>query len=166
MRNKKAYIAGTIYTGTDTLRHHAVLVSEGKIEALVPTITVSGDYEKESFGDDSCIAPAFIDLQLYGANNRLLSLHPDAITVGEIVEHSKKGGAAWCMPTVATNPYNIIFKCIDAIRDYWQQDGRGVLACMWKVPGLVLNRKERIILNGFFPLLLNRQSNCSIMEKV
>ena len=127
MSNKKAYIAGTIYTGTDTLRHHAILVNEGKIESLVPAIMIPADYEKESFADDASLAPAFIDLQLYGAHNRLLSLYPDALTVTEIVRYSKEGGATWCMPTVATNTYDTIFKCIDAIKDYWQQGGKGVL---------------------------------------
>ena len=127
MSTKKAYLAGTVYTGTDYLRHHAVLVNEGKIEALVPSITVTGDYEKEDAGEDAIIAPALIDLQLYGAHGRLLSLYPDAFTVSETVRYSKEGGAAWCMPTVATNTYDVIFKCIDAIKAYWQTGGKGAL---------------------------------------
>ncbi len=67
MNTKKAYIAGTVYTGTDWLRHHAVLVNEGMIEGLVPSIAVPENYAKEAFGDDASIAPAFIDLQIYGA---------------------------------------------------------------------------------------------------
>ncbi len=127
MSTKKAYAAATIFTGTDELRHHAVLVNEGKIEALVPAIAVPGEYEKEELGEETIIAPAFIDLQIYGAYNRLLSLYPDAFTVSEIVRYSKEGGAAWCMPTVATNTYETIFKCIDAVKEYWQQGGKGAL---------------------------------------
>ena len=141
MSNKKAYTAGTIYTGTDTLRHHSVLVNEGKIEGLMPAITVPGDYEKENFGEDACLAPAFIDLQLYGANKRLLSLYPDVATVGEIAKYSREGGATWCMPTVATNPYDTIFKCIDAIREYWQQGGKGVLGLHVEGPWISLEYK-------------------------
>ncbi len=127
MNNKKAFIAGTIFTGTDQLRHHAVLVKEGKIEALLPAIAVPDDYEKTDFGDEAILAPALIDLQIYGAYNRLLSLHPDSFTVSEMVRYSKAGGAAWCMPTVATNTYETIFKCIDAVREYWQGGGTGAL---------------------------------------
>ena len=127
MNKKTAYAAGTIYTGTDYVRHHAVLVNKGKIEALLPAIAVPAEYEKEDFGDDAILAPALVDLQIYGAYDKLLSLHPDAFTVGEIVRYCKAGGAAWCMPTVATNPYKVIFKCIDAIKNYWAEGGKGAL---------------------------------------
>lgn len=127
MNTKKAYIAGTIYTGTDWLRHHAVLVEDEKIQSLVPAIAVPDGYEKEAFGEDASLAPAFIDLQIYGAYEKLLSLHPDAFTVSEMVRYCKEGGAGWCMPTVATNTYANIFKCIDAIKNYWQKGGKGAL---------------------------------------
>ena len=141
MNSKKAYIAGTVYTGTDWLRHHAVLVNEGIIEGLVPSIAVPENYAKENFGDDASIAPALIDLQIYGAYNRLLALYPDAFTVNEIVRYCKEGGAAWCMPTVATNPYPTIFKCIDAIREYWQQGGKSALGL--HVEGPWINPEQR-----------------------
>lgn len=127
MNKKTAYAAGTIYTGTDELRHHAVLVADGKIKSLLPSLTIPEDYEVKDYGDDAIIAPALIDLQIYGAYQRLLSLYPDAFTVSEIARYSKEGGAAWCMPTVATNTYDTIFKCIDAIKEYWKEDGLGVL---------------------------------------
>jgi N-acetylglucosamine-6-phosphate deacetylase len=31
------------------------------------------------------------------------------------------------MPTVATNTYEVIFKCIDAVRDYWKGGSKGAL---------------------------------------
>ena len=141
MNNKKAYTAGTVYTGTDKLRHHAVLTTDGHIDALVPAIAVSEEYEVKSFGNQAIIAPAFVDLQLYGANNRLLSVYPDAQTVSDIVQYSKSGGAAWCLPTVATNTYEVIFKCIDAIRDYWQQGGKGALGLHVEGPWISMEKR-------------------------
>ncbi len=87
------------------------------------------------------IAPAFIDLQLYGANNRLLAEYPDAQTVSDIVQYSKHGGAAWCMPTVATNRYEVIFKCIDAVKSYWQQGGTGALGLHVEGPWISPERR-------------------------
>ncbi len=141
MNRKKAYIAGNIYTGTDLLRNHAVLVSDGKIEALVPAITISEEYEKMPFGNEAIIAPALIDLQIYGAHNRLLSLYPDAFTVREIVRYCNESGTGWCMPTVATNTYEIIFKCIDAIRDYWKEGGKGALGLHVEGPWISFEQK-------------------------
>jgi len=141
MNRKTAYIAGNIYTGTDQLRHHAVLVEEGKIDALIPAIAVPDGYEKIYFGDEAIIAPALVDLQIYGAYERLLSLYPDAFTVSEIVRYSKAGGVAWCMPTVATNTYEVIFQCIDAVKEYWQGGGKGVLGLHVEGPWISKERK-------------------------
>ena len=141
MNNKKAYTAGTVFTGTDKLRHHAVLTVDGRIEALMPTIALPDDCEVTHFGKNATIAPAFVDLQLYGANNRLLSVYPDAQTINDIVQYSKNGGAAWCMPTVATNTYEVIFKCIDAVKSYWQQGGKGALGLHVEGPWISLEKR-------------------------
>ena len=126
MNKRIAYKADNIYTGTSVLRHHAVVTEDGIIEAVIPSITLDPDVEVKDYGD-AIIAPPFIDLQLYGAFGRLLAVYPDAFTVSEIYRYAKEGGAAYCMPTVATNTYEVIFPCIDAIRDYWKQGGKGVL---------------------------------------
>lgn len=73
------------------------------------------------------LAPAFIDLQIYGAGGKLLAQYPEAESLYELVKYCRQGGAAWCMPTVATNEYPVFHKAIDAIRDYWKKGGSGVL---------------------------------------
>ncbi len=141
MNNKKAYIAGTVYTGTDKLRHHAVLTVDNRIDSLVPSIAVPEGFEVKDYGKSAIIAPALVDLQLYGANNRLLAVYPNAQTVSDIVQYSRNGAAAWCMPTVATNTYEVIFKCIDAIRSYWQQGGTGALGLHVEGPWISMERR-------------------------
>ncbi len=141
MNTNLAYTAGKIFSGTDTLRHHAVLVKDNKIEMLVPAIAVPEEYEKIDFGEDAVIAPALVDLQIYGAYGRLLSLLPDALTISEIVRYSREGGAAWCMPTVATNTYEVIFQCIDAVRNYWEMGGKGALGLHVEGPWISLEQK-------------------------
>jgi N-acetylglucosamine-6-phosphate deacetylase len=126
MSNKIAYVADTIHTGTDALRHHAIVIKEGIIDSIIPTVSLSDDIEVRRF-EDAIITAPFIDLQIYGAYGRLLAVYPDAFTCAEIYRYSKEGGAAYCMPTVATNTYDVIFPCIDAVRDYWKQGGKGVL---------------------------------------
>ncbi|MGI8951235.1 MAG: N-acetylglucosamine-6-phosphate deacetylase [Chitinophagaceae bacterium] len=123
---KTAYIASTVFTGNDTLHNHAVIINNGIIEDILPAVSISGDINVINLGD-VIVAPPFIDLQLYGAHGRLLAVHPDEFTVAEIYRYCLSGGAAYCMPTVATHPYEIIFKCVDAIKNYWQQGGKGVL---------------------------------------
>lgn len=126
MSNQKIYTADKIFTGFEMLHHHALVTENNIITAILPDIELDPVTEKTHF-DNAIIVPAFIDLQIYGAYNRLLSVYPDAETVKCIYDYCKSGGAAFCMPTVATQPYEIIFKCIDAVRTYQEQGGEGVL---------------------------------------
>lgn len=123
---KKVYTAEKIFTGHEILHHHAAVTEDGIIEDIIAAANIDDRANFTDFGK-AIIAPAFIDLQLYGAAGKLLAVYPDAATVQAIYEYSKSGGAAWCMPTVATHPYEIIFKCIDAVKDYWSNGGKGVL---------------------------------------
>ena len=74
-------------------------------------------------------------MQLYGAHKKLLSAYPDAESVKAIYDYSKAGGASHCMPTVSTNTYEVIFKCIDAVKDYWNKVEKVFWVCMLKVHG-------------------------------
>jgi N-acetylglucosamine-6-phosphate deacetylase len=77
--------------------------------------------------DNCIIAPAFIDLQIYGAYGKLLSVYPEAASLYKLKEYCEKGGAAFCLPTVATNTKDVFYKCIDAVKDYWSKGVEGIL---------------------------------------
>ncbi len=126
MSNTKIYLAEKIYTGYDMLQQHAVAVLDNVIVGMHPLTDMPADAGVVEY-KSALLAPAFIDLQLYGAYKRLLSAYPDAETIKAIYEYSKAGGCSHCMPTVATHTYETIFKCIDAVRDYWNAGGAGVL---------------------------------------
>ena len=120
------YKAARVFTGYEMLHNHAVAISNGVIESVFPAAELSGTADVADLGD-AILAPAYIDIQLYGAYGRLLSVYPDAATVKAIVDYCTAGGATHCIPTVATNTYETIFQCIDAIKSYWQQGGKGAL---------------------------------------
>lgn len=140
MNNTKIYLAEKIFTGHEMLKHHAIIVKENVIEEIIPADKVNPDSEVTNF-KNAVIAPAFIDLQLYGAHKRLLSVYPDAETVKAIYDYSKAGGASHCMPTVSTNTYEVIFKCVNAVKDYWKQNGKGVLGL--HVEGPWISKEKR-----------------------
>jgi len=126
MNNIISYTADKVFNGQEMLPHHAVVVEGGVIKAVLPEVSIDKDIPVIDFGE-AYIVPAFIDLQLYGSHGRLLAVYPDAQSVEEIYKYSANGGASYCMPTVATNPYPVIFQCIDAIRSYWSRGGKGVI---------------------------------------
>lgn len=134
------YKAASIFTGYKILNDYGVSVKDDTIEKLLPASEIASGEQITDLGD-VLLAPAFIDIQLYGAYGRLLAMYPDTETVSAIVKYCRDGGAAWCLPTVATNPYNTIFECIDAVRSYWEQGGNGVIGL--HVEGPWLNPAKR-----------------------
>jgi N-acetylglucosamine-6-phosphate deacetylase len=122
----KAYIAKLIFTGEQWLHEHAAIVTNGIITDVLPVSTLDPQFEVVNF-NDHILAPAFIDLQIYGAYEKLFSVYADTDSLQLLNKYSSSGGAAFCMPTVATNQPKVFFKCIDAIRLYWQQGGEGIL---------------------------------------
>ena len=76
MSNSKIYVAERIFTGAEMLQDHAIVVEDDVIIAIVPSTNINNDFEITAF-KNLLIAPAFIDLQLYGAHKRLLSTYPD-----------------------------------------------------------------------------------------
>jgi N-acetylglucosamine-6-phosphate deacetylase len=46
------------------------------------------------------------------------------------------GGAKYFLPTVATNTNEIFYHCIDAVRDYWDEGGKGVIGLHVEGPWL------------------------------
>jgi N-acetylglucosamine-6-phosphate deacetylase len=120
------YTAPRIFTGDVWLNNHAVIVENGSISSVLPVSSLSPSQLVHSFVD-CIIAPAFIDLQIYGAYGKLLATYPEADSLFKLKEYCEKGGAAYCMPTVATNTYEVFYKAIDAVKDYWNKNGEGVL---------------------------------------
>jgi N-acetylglucosamine-6-phosphate deacetylase len=126
LANIKIYTAQRIFTGDAWLNDHAVMVENGSISSVVPVSSLSSSQPVHSF-DDCIIAPAFIDLQIYGAYGKLLAAYPEADSLFKLAAYCEKGGAAFCMPTVATNTYEVFYKSIDAVKDYWNKNGEGIL---------------------------------------
>jgi N-acetylglucosamine-6-phosphate deacetylase len=126
LANTKIYTAHRIFTGDAWLNNHAVIVENGSISSVLPVSSLSSSQLVHSF-DDCIIAPAFIDLQIYGAYGKLLAAYPEADSLFKLAAYCEKGGAAFCMPTVATNTYEVFYKTIDAVKDYWNKNGEGVL---------------------------------------
>ncbi|MBV9963083.1 MAG: N-acetylglucosamine-6-phosphate deacetylase [Parafilimonas sp.] len=140
MSNTNTYIAERIFTGHKMLQQHAIVVENDMINEIIPANKINSDSEIIDL-KDAIIAPAFIDVQLYGAHKRLLSVYPDATSVKAIYDYSKAGGASHCMPTVSTNTYEVFFKCVDAVKDYWKQNGKGILGL--HVEGPWISKEKR-----------------------
>jgi N-acetylglucosamine-6-phosphate deacetylase len=137
MNDLKIYIAAKTFTGQDWLENHAVLVRNNIIEEVRPSNEITGHAEKIR----GMLVPAFIDLQIYGAYGKLLAVYPETGTLYKLHEYCRKGGAALCQPTVATNTNETILACIKAVKAYWKEGGKGILGL--HIEGPWINKIKR-----------------------
>lgn len=120
------FVNARIFTGEEILDNHVLSTHQGKITAIAP----ASEYQASGHETDlrgSLLAPAFIDLQIYGGNGEVFSMYPSIASLAGTVAYSRAGGAAWIMPTVATIGREIMLEAMRAMRAYWQQGGTGVL---------------------------------------
>ncbi|HEX4876799.1 MAG TPA: N-acetylglucosamine-6-phosphate deacetylase [Chitinophagaceae bacterium] len=126
MSSTRILTANRVFTGEQWLTGYAVLINDGKIIDFIPESLLASSQEAEHF-DNCIIAPAFIDLQVYGANGKLLAVYPEPSSLEELVSWCHQGGTSFCLPTVATNTIEVFKKSIDAVRDYIENGGKGIL---------------------------------------
>jgi N-acetylglucosamine-6-phosphate deacetylase len=71
----------------------------------------------------------------------LLAVYPEVDSLYRLNDYCRAGGAAFCQPTVATNSYDVFYQCIDAVRDYWEKGGEGMLGL--HIEGPWINKAKR-----------------------
>lgn len=133
----KIYYADQVFTGEEWLQQQVVTIEDGKII----DITAAASLEDTPAEKYPVIAPAFMDIQIYGAHDRLLAVYPEAASLHKLYDYCSKGGASHFQPTVATNSTEVFFACIDAVRAYWKEGGKGCIGLHVEGPWLHPVRK-------------------------
>ncbi|OLY94625.1 N-acetylglucosamine 6-phosphate deacetylase [Cnuella takakiae] len=135
-----AYLPETLFTGKEFLSGHAVLVNDDTIEAILPATRLPAGTPVQHF-PGATLAPAFIDIQIYGANKKLLAVHPTADALQDLYNYCAAGGAPLFQPTVATNTTEVFHHAIDAVRSYWQQGGKGCIGLHVEGPWISMEKR-------------------------
>jgi N-acetylglucosamine-6-phosphate deacetylase len=134
-----AYSADVVFTGTERLNNAAVIVNNNKIADVIPVHEMPSEVKVIKHG--AILAASFIDIQIYGAASRLFAVYPDYTTLEKMNEHCLSGGTKHFLPTLATNSADIFRKGIDAIRNYWNKGGSGVIGL--HIEGPWINPKKK-----------------------
>ncbi len=134
---KKTYLAKQLFTGSDCLFNHAVVVENNTIVSIEPNDQLTPQ-EGPIF---DIIAPAFLDIQIYGAHGKLLAVYPNADSIFDLYDYCTKGGASHFVVTVATNSNPVFHACVDAVKEYWAQGGRGCLGLHVEGPWINASKK-------------------------
>jgi N-acetylglucosamine-6-phosphate deacetylase len=129
---KYSYGTKKLFTGTEWIANAVLLVENDILVAIE---------QKEVAHAIPIIAPALIDLQIYGAGGKLLSVFPEAASIQKLYDYCKAGGAHWFQPTVATNNVAVIHQCINAVRSYKEGGGKGCIGL--HIEGPWINAEKR-----------------------
>jgi N-acetylglucosamine-6-phosphate deacetylase len=117
---------GRIFTGESLLEQHAIEIKAGKIGLVVPqktlrpqtpTIDLQGAY----------VAPAFIDLQIYGGGGSLFNTEPTQATIQKTYEVIRRSGTLHFQLTVSSTPLELMLTAIETARQYQDAGGAGLL---------------------------------------
>jgi N-acetylglucosamine-6-phosphate deacetylase len=135
-----AFTNAKIFTGESFEEGRAILVDMGIITGIIDSGSIPAGYTITDIGGYN-LAPAFIDLQIYGGNGRMFSDNPDHETLDSTYQYSKAGGAGQFMITLATNSIDTFLKGMVAVRSYWQEGGQGLLGLHLEGPYINVKKK-------------------------
>jgi len=121
-----AYINGTIFTGTAIVENKAILVTDNIIAALVDPGEIPSHFIQKDL-NGAYIAPAFIDLQIYGGNAQLFSHKLNTESLEATWDYCRRSGCTRFMITLATNTIEKFLQAFEVVKLYQQQGGKGLL---------------------------------------
>ncbi|MFI5124646.1 MAG: N-acetylglucosamine-6-phosphate deacetylase [Chitinophagales bacterium] len=123
---KQAYLADAVFTGKDMLKRYAVLTENKIVTGLVEARGIPADYALAEHLD-CIIAPALIDLQIYGGLGKLFSHSLDIASLDATYAYCLSGGCTHFMITMATNSTENFLKGIRAAGEYMASGKKGLL---------------------------------------
>lgn len=121
-----AYTNARLFTGQSVETHKAVLVQDQQIVDIVPATEVPAHYTVQDLKGNN-LAPAFIDLQIYGGNGKLFSQEISLDALQATYEYSLAGGSPHFMITMATNTIDKFLQGMEVVKQYWAAGGKGLL---------------------------------------
>jgi N-acetylglucosamine-6-phosphate deacetylase len=109
----------TFYTGTAVLTHHALLIENGQITALLPDDTSSLPADVPVVdGRGLSVAPGLLDLQIYGAAGQLFSVSPGLEALQALARHTFRHGTTGFMATMPTNSWGMMRMALEVGREF------------------------------------------------
>ncbi|EKO3823694.1 TPA: N-acetylglucosamine-6-phosphate deacetylase [Vibrio harveyi] len=106
-----------IYTGSDVLTDHAVIIYNDQIQSVVPVTQLPEGIEVKDL-DGANLSPGFIDLQLNGCGGVMLNDEITPETMQIMHEANLKSGCTSFLPTLITSSDEDMRAAITAAREY------------------------------------------------
>lgn len=135
-----AIINAVIYTGETVLYHHAVVVENGKIKALLPENQVDKALPTIDLKGANLTA-GFIDLQLNGCGGVMVNGAPTIETLEIMQKTNLKSGTTSYLPTLITSSDEEIKETLKMMREYLKTHHNEALGLHLEGPYISLAKK-------------------------
>ncbi|GAB2666341.1 N-acetylglucosamine-6-phosphate deacetylase [Vibrio panuliri] len=129
-----------IYTGSDVLVDHAVIINNGLIESVCPVTELAADIQTRDLNGAN-LSPGFIDLQLNGCGGVMFNDEITADTIQIMHEANLKSGCTSFLPTLITSSDENMRQAVAAARDYHAQHKNQSLGLHLEGPYLNVAKK-------------------------
>ncbi|CAE6952538.1 Belongs to the metallo-dependent hydrolases superfamily. NagA family [Vibrio sp. B1REV9] len=106
-----------IYTGSDVLTNHAVIIENGQIQSVVPEAQLPSGIEVKDLNGAN-LSPGFIDLQLNGCGGVMLNDEITPETMQIMHQANLKSGCTSFLPTLITSSDEDMQAALSAAREY------------------------------------------------
>ena len=129
-----------IFSGSEFLDQHAIVVTEGRIERICPDDRVeSGTPCLDLPG--GTVAPGFIDLQVNGGGGVLFNNAPTFTSLGTMLKAHRHGGTTALLPTIITDAQTVREQALESIQEAMDRGLDGVLGLHFEGPFLDTGRR-------------------------
>lgn len=129
---------GQFFSEDLLIKGQTIFIEAGKISRISNEVIPLGYQIIDAGGD--YVAPAFIDLQIYGSGGNLFSAYPTAGTLKQMDADLISKGTTSFLACVATNSPEVVYKCLDAAKAY-RSEAIGFLGL--HLEGPYINPKRR-----------------------
>ncbi len=109
-----------IFTGSDVLTNHAVLINGDQIESVLPSAELPSDIKCLDLKGAN-LSPGFIDLQLNGCGGVMFNDEITADTIHTMHRANLKSGCTSFLPTLITSSDDNMRQALTAAREYHSQ---------------------------------------------
>jgi N-acetylglucosamine-6-phosphate deacetylase len=122
-----------IYTGSETLATHAVLIEGSEIADIVASQSIPRGADVIDL-DGMSLATGLIDLQINGGGGVLFTEEPTAESIEAMEAAHRAFGTTYFLATTVTAPSETTARARDAMSEYRRRGGRGALGVHFEGP--------------------------------
>lgn len=132
---RKAFFASRVFDGTRFRNEAALLVRNGRIEALVGSSEVPGDIERQNF-PSTVLAPGFVDWHVNGGGGVLFNHDRSLEGLQKIAWSHGAFGTTSLVPTLITDHPSILDEGADAVASAIAGGVAGIVGIHFEGPNL------------------------------